>query len=227
MTTPPTVPQPPSMPSMGLDDLDDDMAGTTAVHENDGQQPVASNWSEDPDVVLNDAPPTAIDYDALEKASPDTDADEIEPGVPAQPEAAVKERKMPVAIDWTKAVPRKADDFVATGPPALLSPVLEKIREFLNAARQNGWYDLYYPVMQFSNRNTAQSNVTKVNQWRKGKTNQYGVRDGENINAKCETKSKGEYILWVALLKDPGAKGEVNPPQPTPSIHPDPTPAAE
>lgn len=215
MTQPPLPPLPPA-PFTGLDDLgDDDLAGLA------GSQ--SDSPFENPDFVVG-----GVDLNALEQASPNTDLNEIEPGVPAQAEEPKKKRKQvqsgpPKAIDWSKATPRKEDDFAQTPGGEKGSPVSDQVRNFLNNARQNEWYGLFYPILEFGNRNTAQSWVTKVNQWRKGKTNTFGVRDGENISAKCETQEKGKYVLWVGLLQDPGAKGEVDPAPEGPSA----TPAAE
>jgi hypothetical protein len=195
---------PPTPAFTGLEDLGDDMAGP-AVSLNDSP-------FENPDFVL--------DNDALEAASPDTAADEIEPGVPAQP-VEPKKKTGPTIIDWSKATPRKEDTFTSTPVGQQGSPTTDAIRDFLNNARQNGWYDLYYPVLEYGSRNSAQPYVTKINQWRKGKTNTYGVRDGENISAKCERQAADKYVVWVGLLKDPGAKGEVNPPEKTISATPE------
>jgi len=206
MTTPPSVPMPPTGPMFtGLDDLgDDDLAG------------LASNQDspfEDPDFVVGGA--------ALPEASPDTASNEIEPGVPATAEEPKKKSQRtytpPTIVDWSKATPRKEDDFAPT-PVGMagVSPAIVSIRDFLNNARENGWWGLYYPVMEYTNRNSAQSYVTKVNTWRKGKTNVFGVRNGENIMAKCERQGD-KFVLWVGLMQDPGAIGEVTPPLTTPA----------
>lgn len=140
-------------------------------------------------------------------SSPDTDLNEIEPGVPAEPVAekrGVRAASKVTAIDWTKVTPRKEDDFDTQVGAQKLSETLQKIRDFINAARDQNLYGLFYPILEFDNRNACAANVTKVNNWRKGTTNKYGVRDGENIAAKSE-KQGDKFILWVGLLKDEAA----------------------
>lgn len=216
MTQPPTVPMPPAF--TGLEDLSDDMAGPA--------ESLGDNPFEDPDFVLgNAAVPEgpAATRDTQPEPSPDTAADEIEPGVPAQPPTKGDKRGPGVTIiDWAKATPRREDSFASTPTGQTnTSPGIAAIRDFLNQARQEELYGLFYPVLSYGNRNSAQAYVAKINHWRKGKTNQFGVRDGEAIAAKCERKAKDEFVVWVGLLKDPGAKGEVNPPEKTISITPE------
>lgn len=207
---------PPAAPMFtGLEDLGDDMAGLAGNQDSP---------FEDPDFVVGGAD--------LPEVSPDTAAGEIEPGVPAVAEEPKKPKrpavKPPTPIDWSKAIPRKEDDFAST--PAGLqggSPALDAIRDFLNNARENGWYGLYYPVMEYENRNSAQSYASKINRWRKAKANAFGVRDGENIIARCERQGADKFILWIGLMADEGAKGEVDPPEKLISMTPDATPEAE
>lgn len=192
MTQPPMIPMPPQPASaVGLDDLDD-LAGPASSLD--------ANWAENPDVVL-----------APHEASPDTNDNEIEAGVPAEPTGEAKKKgRGPTQvsiIDWTKATPRKADEFQNVSPAAL-PPTIEKIREFINQARANGWWSLYYPVLEYANRNSAQSTVTKINTWRNGKINRYGVRDGEEISARSEMQEKGKYVVWVSLLQAPESKAD-------------------
>lgn len=161
-----------------------------------------------PPVIPAPAVPVAIpgleDLEDGFETSPDTDSNEIEPGVPAEPVAerrGVRQASKVTAIDWTKATPRKEDDFDTQVGAQKLSETLQKIRDFINAARDQNLYGLFYPVLEFENRNATAANVTKINNWRKGTTNKYGVRDGETIAGKSE-KQGDKFILWVGLLKD-------------------------
>lgn len=228
MTTPPSVPMPPqpAAPMMtGLEELDDMPDELDSNFSPDIEKDGSGDGWADPSQAAVADPDYLAQLDPQDE-KPDTDANEIEPGVPAEPVTEKKAGRGPskvTALDWSKASPRKADDFAPTPAGAQVPIVVQKIRDFLNAARQDDLYGLYYPVLEYENRNSASANVTKVNQWRKGATNRYGVRDGEEINAKCETQDKGKYVVWVALLKAPGAKGEVNPKEKTIST---PTPEA-
>lgn len=236
MTTPPSVPMPPqpAVPMMTgleeLDDMPDELDSNFAPDVEDGSG--NAGWADPSQAAVAD-PEYLAQLDPQDE-KPDTDVNEIEPGVPAQPEAEKKKRKTGphapstlVAIDWSKATPRKADEFAATpGGAPLVSLAVSKVRDFLNAARQDELYGLYYPVLEYGNRNSAQATVTRINTWRKGPTNKYGVRDGEEINAKCERQEKDKYVVWVALLIAPEAKGEVNPKEKTISMTPDPKPEA-
>ena len=51
----------------------------------------------------------------------------------------------------------------------------------------------------------------EIEMQRKGKEIIFGVRDGENIQAKCESQGNGRFTIWVGLLQDPGAIGQVTP----------------
>jgi hypothetical protein len=172
---------------IGLDDLDDPRTPEIPDEENwstdHSDEPLSSDDVHDPT--------TENPFDALPPA-PESDEEE-KPKKKVGPTTAT-------FIDWSKATPRKEDDF-APSHTAVGRPVTsDKVRDFLNHARQNQWYGLYYPVMEYPKRNSAQATVTKINGWRKGKTNIFGVRDGENIAAKCEAQGKDKFVVWVGLL---------------------------
>lgn len=189
MTTPPSVPQPPATPTIGLEDIDDPRTPEMPDEER--------NWADESQMSV-------ADPDYLESLEPSTENpfDSLPPATEAEDEPKPKRKfstaSTAVFIDWSKATPRKEDDFAPSRPTNVPS-TSQKVRDFLNAARDNGWYGLYYPVIEYPNRNSAQAQVTKVNGWRKGKTNVFGVRDGENIAAKCE-RQQDKFIVWVGLL---------------------------
>lgn len=211
MTTPPSVPQPPSMPpvapNVGLDDLDDPYIPDPP--EDFGER----NWADDsqasvadPDYLAQlDPPDKDGSGDDVHDPASENPFDALPPAEPEEEEEKKPKKKVgPIFLDWSKFTPRKEDDFEA-GLGGGASPTSNRVREFINTARLEGWYGLYYPILEYSNRNSAQPHVTKINSWRKGKVNTYGVRDGEDIKARCTAGEEGKYVVWVSLQVAPDA----------------------
>jgi hypothetical protein len=209
MTTPPSVPPPPpyAVPSLiGLDDLD---------------TPTQGDWADSSQEVVAD-PEYLAKLDPQEEAAPadvpdalgarDEEGEAVGPnGLPmstrtSSPEP--KERRAPNQVrvlDWEQMTPRRPDEFAAAAP-AVIPGTVQKIREFINTARERGYYDLMYPVLEYKNRNSAQAAATKINTWRNQKTNRYGIRDGEEVNAKCEKQDVDKFVVWIGLLRAPDSK---------------------
>ena len=202
MTQPPVAPMPPAASQVPVAAPIPDQAPYGGLDDLDVGDPTDAPWANEEPLPLNaDGRDPRLDPDGMPLSA------EAARSLKAEAEAteAPKKKSHPrtaskvTPIDWTKMTPRKEDDF-AGAPISTLPPTVEKLREFLNTARANGWHGLYYPVLEFENRNTASANVTKLNAWRKAKSNRFGVRNGETLGAKCETQAKDKYVLWVALL---------------------------
>ncbi len=176
----------------GLDDLDDAYVSDMPDEER--------NWADESQAFVAD-PDYLASLDPQD-TEPDPTADPFAGLPPAEPEEVEQPKRKPASVvtflDWSKATPRKEDDFAArtVGVPG----TSDKVRDFINHARQEGWYGLFYPVLEYPNRNAAQSMVTKINSWRKSKANFYGIRDGEDLGAKCEKQDGDKFVVWVGLL---------------------------
>lgn len=197
MTQPPSIPVPPVPMSSGLDDLDDTPEGTEGATRFDT--------------------PNSF---AMEQSEP------VQPPEPAEAEEGDKPKRgrshgtnhPPTLVDWTTVQPRSADQFQQGPPGRPLNATADQVRNFFNWARDNGHYGQYYMVLSYANLSSAQAARKNIQKWNEGKTNKYGIRDGETADAKNVTnKEKGVVEVWAALLIAPPRQAVpevIVPPQP-------------